>query len=411
MNDFEIEARVRTSMEHATPDLLDGILSRCGEIPQGTSKKEKVRRPLPFFRMAMTAAAFFLVVTAVFAGNQILAGRVDSVVFLDVNPSIELDLNASERVVEVKANNEEGKLALDGMDLHGVQLEVAVNAIIGSLVRHEYLQPDTNSVLVSVKNKNEEKSIALERKLSGEIGVLLQQNHIDGAILSQTISGDKALQAQAEQYGISPGKASLISKLIEKNPLLRFEEMVGLTVNDLNLLASAKKTALSDVESVGNASDKAYIGEAKARDIALQEAGVTQSEISRLEMEMDCEIGRMVYDVSFVAAGIEYSYEIQASDGTVLSREQEQDDGEYDSDDMLADSVPAEDRIGLEKAREIALNDAGLAGKAREVDAELDSYNGVLAYEVDFQFEHREYTYFIDAVTGEILHKTSEYDD
>ena len=62
---------------------------------------------------------------------------------LDVNPSIELTLNRSEKVLACTPVNEEAQAILADMDgggdLKGAKLDVAVNAIVGSLVRKGYL--------------------------------------------------------------------------------------------------------------------------------------------------------------------------------------------------------------------------------------------------------------------------------
>lgn len=68
------------------------------------------------------------------------ANAVASVVSLDVNPSIELKVNRSEKVLVCTPLNEDAKAILadmsNGADLKGAKLDVAVNAIVGSLVRN-----------------------------------------------------------------------------------------------------------------------------------------------------------------------------------------------------------------------------------------------------------------------------------
>ena len=60
--------------------------------------------------------------------------------------------------------------------------------------------------------------------------------------------------------------------------------------------------------------------------------------------------------------------------------------------------------IGKNKAKEIALADAGVAEKdIRDYDCELDKERGTAVYELDFEVGFDEYEYDIDAVTGEIL--------
>ena len=66
------------------------------------------------------------------------------------------------------------------------------------------------------------------------------------------------------------------------------------------------------------------IGEAAARSAALAHAGV--SDASRVEVELDRDDGRTLYEVEFHAGRTEYSYEIDAYTGAILKSEQEIDD-------------------------------------------------------------------------------------
>jgi hypothetical protein len=110
---------------------------------------------------------------------------------------------------------------------------------------------------------------------------------------------------------------------------------VGLTINELNLIANSPAVELSHLESAGRASDKAYIGEDKAAEAALSEAGLERSLVSGLKCEMDFDNGVMVYEVEFISGGVEYEYEIDAVTGEVVKSETEpgSDDDQYDTDD------------------------------------------------------------------------------
>ena len=61
------------------------------------------------------------------------------------------------------------------------------------------------------------------------------------------------------------------------------------------------------------------ITEAEAQAIALEHAGLTEADISRLEVRKDFDDGRQEYDVEFHADRLEYEYEIDAVTGNILS--------------------------------------------------------------------------------------------
>ena len=144
----------------------------------------------------------------------------------------------------------------------------------------------------------------------------------------------------------------------------------------------------------GDAGD--YIGKARAKEIALDHAGLTYSDVSFVRVELDWDDGRAQYEVEFYAGNKEYDYEIDAATGKIL-------DVDFDIENFAIPSGSAGDYIGEAKAKEIALDHAGVsASKATFVHVELDWDDGRPEYEVEFYAGNKEYDYDIDARTGDI---------
>lgn len=139
------------------------------------------------------------------------------------------------------------------------------------------------------------------------------------------------------------------------------------------------------------------IGAEKAKEIALQHAGVSASNAVFVKAERERDDGRLTYDVDFYAGNKEYDYEILAADGTILS---------YDADieGYRIPSSSSSSNIGAEKAKQIALQHAGLsASDVNFVKVEFDYDDGRAEYEIEFHHNFREYEYTIDAASGTIL--------
>lgn len=68
------------------------------------------------------------------------------------------------------------------------------------------------------------------------------------------------------------------------------------------------------------------IGYTKAKSIALNHAGVSESKAYDMDIELDDEDGTLVYEVEFKSGSMEYSYEINAASGAILKHETEIDD-------------------------------------------------------------------------------------
>ena len=137
------------------------------------------------------------------------------------------------------------------------------------------------------------------------------------------------------------------------------------------------------------------IGVEKAKQIALNHAGLKASDVTFIRANLDYEYGQRVYDVEFYSGNREYDYEINAATGAIVG---------YDYDvEQYTPNQPSGD-IGLEKAKQIALNHAGLkASSVIFVQGKLDYDDGRRVYEVEFYTSNKEYDYEIDAATGSIL--------
>ena len=97
-----------------------------------------------------------------------------------------------------------------------------------------------------------------------------------------------------------------------------------LLVNKPAAAASAETTqkpASSGSSSSGSSSAKLTKAEAKA--IALKHAGLKESEVRELEVELDRDDGTLHYDVDFEKDGYDYDYEIDAGSGKILKSRKE----------------------------------------------------------------------------------------
>ena len=152
MKQNDMEKRFQTAVEHAAPDVLEQVLDGCAQPSDNAAviPLPRRRRRLPIAILS-TAAAVLLVAGSVFGFSRYTAyNRVDSVIGLDVNPSVELRINSREKVLEARALNTDAQNILDGMELRGTDLDVAVNALIGSMLKNGYISDLANSVLISV---------------------------------------------------------------------------------------------------------------------------------------------------------------------------------------------------------------------------------------------------------------------
>lgn len=424
MTDHELERRLRTALNHAAPNDLEGVLSRC-ETGKGTvidmtnavETKKKTRRWAPL------AAAACLALVLVGGGYYYYTANnaVASLVSLDVNPSIQLEVNKNEKVLSATPMNDDGAEILADMDLKGTQADVAMYAIIGSLLQHGYVDELANSILITVEDDDQARGEKLQQELTAQADAALANAQVSGAVLAQTLQHTEELSQKAQEYGISTGKAALIQAIVEgSNNTKTFEELVGLSINELNLLYTAQAplegqtsdgqqssgaTNAAPITTSGSASQSAYIGLEAAKQAALNHAGVSASQATFLEAEYDYDDGRMVYEVEFHVNGTEYEYEIDAQTGDVVKHKKEQNGAGTGGSSANTSSY-----IGESAAKAAALKHAGVSESGTTYcNAWLEYDDGrPECYEVEFMAGNTRYEYKIALTSATVLESERE---
>ncbi len=165
----------------------------------------------------------------------------------------------------------------------------------------------------------------------------------------------------------------------------------------------------------GGGAGSADIGRDAALEAALKDAGVNEEDTSRLNVSEDMDDGRKVYEIGFDVAEKEYDYEIQASDGAILSSDVETNEG-YTAAQNSTQSQQNADNAGtgtsdaavsLEEATKIALDKVPGATE-QDIRINLDYDDGRQKYEGDIIYEQMEYDFEIDANTGEVIEWSEE---
>ena len=399
MTNEKMEQRLAAALEKTAPDDVSGVLSRC-EARKGTVINMEMKKTTKRRWTSLIAACLAVMLLGGGLFYQ-RANAVASVVSLDVNPSIELKVNRSEKVLVCTPLNEDAKAILadmgNGADLKGAKLDVAVNAIVGSLVRNGYLNSISSAIMISVEDKDTARAEKLQRELTSAVDGVLQTSEAKAAVLTQTLTQDAAREQQARENNISTGKAALVNRVLAINPSLKFDALAKLSVEELKDLAEAGAPAMP-------------IGKDAAAYAAEQYAGTTALDSVTVEVDPELDESPAHYEVELHTAWGEFEYLVDAYTGEVLSGQKDLPSTAPVGDET-AKPAPTGD-IGHAKAKSIALNHAGVSeNKAYDMEIELDDEDGTLVYEVEFKSGNMEYSYEINAATGAILKHEAELDN
>ena len=174
-----------------------------------------------------------------------------------------------------------------------------------------------------------------------------------------------------------------------------------------------------------NSNNTSDIGVEKAKEIALRDSGV--SGVTFVKAKLDYDDGIRVYDIEFYKNNVEYDYEIDATTGQIREKDLDienytipqkkvapkKDNTQKQSQKQAQNQSQVQNYsgdIGAERAKAIALGDAGVSGVSF-TKVKLDYEDGVKVYEVEFYKDNVEYDYEIDAATGSIRERSVEEDD
>ena len=213
------------------------------------------------------------------------------------------------------------------------------------------------------------------------------------------------------------------------------KKMIITTAMTLTLLGLAAGCGESD------------IGEAKAKEIALQDAGVSESDISRFQSSKDRDDGKTLYEIQFASDDTEYEYEINAKDGEILNYSTEslnnngnnnttsngtdagqaqnntqnntQSNTENDTQNNAQNNTQnsGQNNSGTTQNVNVQISEADAKAAALErvpgateqdLRMELDRDDGKYIYEGDIIYQQKEYEFEIDANTGNFLKWSEE---
>lgn len=231
------------------------------------------------------------------------------------------------------------------------------------------------------------------------------------------------------------------------------------------LLLTGTASAVPQKSEYGtqSATTTAVLTAGDAQAIALEDAALTQDQVTGLRIQYDTDELMPEWDIEFRSGDWSYEYTIHAETGQILERDKEYDPvkipaatAEKPAATEPAPTEPATTKpvttepvttepvttepattepvttepattepaatepstteavtlLTAAEAERLALEHAGLTvSQVRKLESELDAERGKLLWEVEFEADNWEYDYVIDAATGQILHWEKDRDD
>ena len=186
--------------------------------------------------------------------------------------------------------------------------------------------------------------------------------------------------------------------------------------NNTQTVQSNESVNTQTNNTVANENKGSKITLDEAKKIALNHANLTSKEVSFINAEADMDNGVEFYDIEFYNNNKEYDYEISAADGKIIEYDYDvegygestnvsnNNSSNTNKQNTNTNSNTSSNKISADKAKKIALNHANLTSSQVsyvQVEADFDDYTP--SYDVEFYHNNVEYSYEINANTGNII--------
>lgn len=241
----------------ADQDLIDRTrLSVQSALSRPSAARRYSQRAM---RMITAAAALILVAGILaFAGVTWIQTPV-AALSIEINPSVELAINALNRVVTARSFNEDGADLLAGLDLKQSPIKEAVAALVMAAARSGCLAADGSSIIAITSSTDDEDLIKLLEQISDDAARdALAQTSSQASIYHDNTA--HARIEEAHQLGITPGRLNLIQKLIDLDPTKNVGNYLTANTADImkavNDLQKQKRETEKDAEKEIRESEK-----------------------------------------------------------------------------------------------------------------------------------------------------------
>ncbi len=401
MKNNRIEQHIYSAIDKAPIDLLSNIKSQPVSkmenhdfITRQDTHVDSKRYWKPLMAFSSMAAVFLLV----FMGWWSQYNPVDSVIYIDVNPSIQVSIDKNEKVIDLITLKSEDKDLIANIDYKDKDLYWVAEQLLDVLIAEGYIDTLHHTMLVSVLNENPEIGNKQSTQLNSSIREHLQKQSIKGIVLRQAISKSNTIEDYARDYDVSVGKMTFIRNLIILDPDLEVEELAVLSLEELVRISSKTGLDIKRIIEVDQELDEIY------QDVDDND----DDDDNDYDNDDDNDNTDDDYDDN------DDDYDYDDNDDDYDDNDTDDDNDEVDDDDFDDDDDDFDDDdndnfdngalpeqvIDQEKAIQIAL---GLTGGGVISDIELEEDDGYYTYEIEIVKDGLEYDIEIDAYSGNVI--------
>lgn len=156
---------------------------------------------------------------------QTATKKIYSYITLDINPSMEWQLDEKQTVVDVHTYNQDAKNLLKDVEVKGLPLQDALNNLMKDDAFQQYL--NSGFLEVSVYSKDSSTSLTLEEEVNSFLSEHISQENYHCSHL------DEDTHHEAREHHVSGGKYRIMEDILSYDSSYTLEDLQSLSMKDL----------------------------------------------------------------------------------------------------------------------------------------------------------------------------------
>ncbi|CUU46632.1 anti-sigma-I factor RsgI family protein [Clostridium beijerinckii] len=256
--DLLLNENINLSMDLSSRKRIEkSVKKKTGYLSKKDTFNNKMKNILggTYMKRKIALAASIAVAFSLGGGVYAYAKTPVAYVSLDINPSVELGVNAFDTVVSAEAYNKDGEKVLEGTNLVNTKVDNAVSTVITNAISDGYIKEDstnvTTSAAVEITVSTDKDGLAdkLNESLKETADETLKDNDLEAEVETDKVA--LARRDEARQLGITPGKLNLIQKLQALDPSIKVEDYKLISVKEIQKKAKElRKMTRTDNDAV-----------------------------------------------------------------------------------------------------------------------------------------------------------------
>lgn len=343
MKKSEIKKILNEAFESVTPSYSSKIKEECNKKIQITPNEtdniitninNNNNKTFVFSKMLKSLA--FVLIISIFFTTGFLIGNIkpketetikDASIYLDVNPSIEIQIDENQKVIKCIPTNIDAEKILNNITLDGVDINTALFAIVGSMYTNGYLNSENNSILVTVDTKSEQSNLLSQITTQIE-NVFKENENMNCSIIAQKVDSTNELIDLSKQYKISIGKMYLIEKIISSGNLYtseNIEELSKMSIHELTFIYQTLNSTQNENEIISGIVG-GYIDYMEALNKILSFLMISEEDLEKYNVVTlyhhdQNEENKMVYLLTISFKQVQMKFVIDCESGEIMPEE------------------------------------------------------------------------------------------